>query len=609
MAFDIVKFCHNRFCLRSYFAELFARVFGKLFASFLGGLFALFTTIMPANAVALDDPRLKILSDADVLLYQDIFDLQEAGNIKTAAKIIPDVDNPLLMGHVLSQKYLHPTAWRSSFKELSNWLSHYNDHPAASRISWLAKKRKPANAKMPKAPKKGYLNGIGHSDLHSYRARIPQSSAGRISPRQTRAIASKVRRFIRSRAPTAGNAYLSEPSTLRYLTKIEEGQLRGEIAHAYFIFGLDQKAIRAARHAIGAGRQKAWMGYWAGGLAAWRDSQYPLAKSFFITLAEIEDAPAPLRAGAAYWSYRAFMRDGDVPLALSYLDIALSYPTTYYGVMAMQLTGQTNLVDFSLPEAQEDLLGWLLRQKGGRRALAMLQLGNYYEASREIRYLYKEMPERLRKELISFAVAQGMADLAFRVSDYHKYETGEEILGGLYPRLALDTELYVDEALVFAIIRKESGFSAGAKSRAKAAGMMQIMPATAAFITKNRKLRTTERHKLYDPNFNIQLGQQYIQHLLDEPVVDNNLAKMLAAYNGGPGNLNKWLKGMKHKDDMMLFVESLPARETRIYVKAVLTNLWMYRTQFDQKTPALRAHVTDHSAVDTRLLVSKATAE
>ena len=106
--------------------------------------------------------------------------------------------------------------------------------------------------------------------------------------------------------------------------------------------------------------------------------------------------------------------------------------------------------------------------------------------------------------MIGFAVENGMADLAFRVADYHRFETGEEILGGLFPKLSLTTDYVVDEALVYAIIRKESGFSAGAKSRAKTAGMMQIMPATAAFITKDRSLRTTKRYKLYDPSYNIQ---------------------------------------------------------------------------------------------------------
>ena len=60
-------------------------------------------------------------------------------------------------------------------------------------------------------------------------------------------------------------------------------------------------------------------------------------------------------------------------------------------------------------------------------------------------------------------------------------------------------------------------------------------------------------------------------------MIDNNIAKMLAAYNGG-SVLNKWLKKMNRGGDMMMFIESIPARETRIYVKAVLSNLWMYQT-------------------------------
>ena len=168
-----------------------------------------------------------------------------------------------------------------------------------------------------------------------------------------------------------------------------------------------------------------------------------------------------MRAGAAYWSYRSFMKEGNASVALSYLDIALNYPTGFYGVMAMQITGQTNHLDSSRQRRKMICLAGCCAQ---RVALAMLQVGNHYEASREIRYLYDEMPEALRRELIGFAVDNGMADLAFRVSDYHRYQTGEEILGGLYPRLNLATDLYVDEALVFAIIRKESGFSLARKA-------------------------------------------------------------------------------------------------------------------------------------------------
>ena len=70
------------------------------------------------SGFAKGDERYQILSEDDVTLYQDIFELQDAGLLKQASKLINQLDNPILMGHVLSQKYLHPTAWRSSFKEL-----------------------------------------------------------------------------------------------------------------------------------------------------------------------------------------------------------------------------------------------------------------------------------------------------------------------------------------------------------------------------------------------------------------------------------------------------------------------------------------------------------
>ena len=122
------------------------------------------------------------LSDADVARYQQIFDLQLQKKWKEADKLISKLENDLLLGRVLSQRYLHPTGWRSTYKQLRGWLNKYNDHPAASRISWLAKKRRPANAKTAKDPKKGYLNGYGRSGIGSSYVIIPASNKGRAAP-------------------------------------------------------------------------------------------------------------------------------------------------------------------------------------------------------------------------------------------------------------------------------------------------------------------------------------------------------------------------------------------------------------------------------------------
>lgn len=189
-----------------------------------------------------------------------------------------------------------------------------------------------------------------------------------------------------------------------------------------------------------------------------------------------------------------------------------------------------------------------------------------------------------------------MPSLAFRLADLHRRDTGVEYLGALYPVLDPIFDYQIDQALVHAIIRKESGFYPLARSRAKAAGLMQLMPATAAFISNDRRYRSSWKHRLHNPHINLKLGQDYISHLLNEPVVENNLIKLLAAYNGGPGNLNKWIRKVDHDNDIFTLLESLPARETRNYVKGVIAYLYIYRLRLGQPAPELRMLLAGRNA-------------
>ena len=529
------------------------------------------------------------LSYFDVELYQRLFTLQDNGRMKQAIRESVRLEDRLLMGHLLSKRYLHPTAWRSTYKQLSSWLNLYNDHPDASRIYWLAKRRRPANAKAPTPPKPDYLNGFGLISKNEYRPNIPAFSSGRASPRKTRQIAREVRRAIRRGWPTGALRVVNDEGNRRYLTKTEEGQLRGEIAHAYFIFGLDQKAIREARFAIGAGREGAHMGYWAGGLAAWRSGQIELAGEFFRALADQEDLFADLRSAAAFWAQRVALRQGRPQEAARYLEISATVLDSFYGVISRQAAGQHIDISFDLPPTAPGFIDWLSSQPGGMRMFALIQIGRIDDAERELRYLWSDIPDNMRPTALRFAVDQGMAGLAYRAGALMRKNEGSTWYGALYPIPKTQAEFDVDEALVWAISRQESGFNPRAKSRARAAGLMQIMPATASFIMRKRSYRTSERHLLLDPELNLQIGQRYIRHLLEEPIIDGSLVRLLAAYNGGPGNLNKWLRKVDHQDDPLLLIESIPSRETRSYVKSVITNLAMYRQRFDQPAPTLRA--------------------
>ncbi|MGB2437384.1 MAG: lytic transglycosylase domain-containing protein, partial [Candidatus Puniceispirillales bacterium] len=112
----------------------------------LPAIMLLMVPVMAAADIVLPQP----LSAADIDRYQQIFALQQDKKWKQADKIIKTLDNDLLMGRVLSQRYLHPTGWRSTYTELKNWMAEYHDHPSATRIYRLAKKRRPANYKHPK---------------------------------------------------------------------------------------------------------------------------------------------------------------------------------------------------------------------------------------------------------------------------------------------------------------------------------------------------------------------------------------------------------------------------------------------------------------------------
>jgi len=130
------------------------------------------------------------LARADVARYRDIFRLQAQGDLAAADRLIARLGNPLLLGHVLWQRYMHPTAHRSSYAELAAWLGLYADHPGADRIYRLALRRQPAGAAPPAPPVPGYLGGSGQGgselvrvNYRSARTRSRIASAARTAAR------------------------------------------------------------------------------------------------------------------------------------------------------------------------------------------------------------------------------------------------------------------------------------------------------------------------------------------------------------------------------------------------------------------------------------------
>jgi soluble lytic murein transglycosylase-like protein len=149
----------------------------------------------------------------------------------------------------------------------------------------------------------------------------------------------------------------------------------------------------------------------------------------------------------------------------------------------------------------------------------------------------------------------------------------------------------IDRALMHAIIRQESRFNAGAENKSSGAtGLMQIMPTTANHVADTDIFTDKEgKNLLKTAEVNLDLGQQYVEELLNNQLVGQDLLSLAIAYNAGPGTLSRWKSERPEIDDPLLFIETIPYAETRTYVERVLCNYWIYRMKFDQSNESMMA--------------------
>ena len=131
----------------------------------------------------------------------------------------------------------------------------------------------------------------------------------------------------------------------------------------------------------------------------------------------------------------------------------------------------------------------------------------------------------------------------------------------------------VEPSLAWAIMRRESAFAPEVTSSADARGLMQIIPPTARSIALELKVPPADDAELYSPEWNIRLGTWYLRALtarLHHPTL------VAAAYNGGPGSVARWAKE-RGEEQLDQWVEEIPFKETRGYVKQVTCDLFIYR--------------------------------
>ena len=448
-----------------------------------------------------------LLGGDDIALYRAAFEAQRAARWSEADARMARLQDRLLLGHVLADRYLH-ARYRSSYDELRQWLEEYADLPQAERIYKLARSRQPAGAKAPSQPVEGYLGGNGQELARDPRAEQP--------------------RLV-----------------------------------------LEQ------------------------GLQAWRRADFNGAALKFAQLANDGNADQADAAAAAFWAARAHLRAGRPQHVGRFLRVAANTGDPFYGRLAQVMLGRSPSFEWQELGMRGEMLDLLARYPGSRRAVGLAQVQQLELAEDEIRKLAANARVELSYALAALAAEVGLPAAQMRVALQMRQLDGRRHDGALYPIPEWQPVggFRVDRALVYAVIRAESGFDVDAKSPRGAMGVMQVMPDTAAFVAKRHKVAYNGPETLLEPDVNMQVGQIWLRRLATTKTIDNSLIHLVTAYNAGESRLRSWLDGPLKKvaDDPLLFIESVPISETRAYVKKVMGNLWAYRARLNTDSPELKA--------------------
>ncbi len=450
------------------------------------------TAALPGDDVQVNGADLpKPLDAVNADRYRHIFRLQEAGDFRGADKIIAELTDSSLLGHVLAERYLSAT-YISKPKELSDWLRHYDTLADARAIYQLAQAKGATNLTEPK----GSVVRVGSPD-ESYNDRDAN---------------------------------------------------------------------------------------WLVGLEHWRRGAFAKAAAAFAKDAEDPDNNAWDKAKSAFWTARAHLRAKHPEKVSVYLRKAAKHPLTFYGQLASRALGITPEMDWTAPKFTKAHGQLLLGTRSGKRALALIQVGEFRAAEKELLLLESKAKDKVDGALFAIADMARMPSLALKLGAMERLYADSVIPAALFPMPRWEPKggFIIDRALLYAIMRQESGFNPLAVSGSGALGLMQIMPDTG-------KRLGYDKAQLKDPRLAIAAGQKYIAKLLRNGLVKNDIILMAVAYNAGAGNLQKWKNVPGAMDDPLLFLETLPSKETRQFTKRILAAYWVYQQRLNHESPTLKA--------------------
>lgn len=316
---------------------------------------------------------------------------------------------------------------------------------------------------------------------------------------------------------------------------------------------------------------------WEGAWCRYLGGEYALAADAFKTLLNDDG----VREKALYWLARSLGNLGNPDAAGWYRTLLDEYPAGFYAAWYRE---QNGIKDQRDTLGRRNALAELPLLPGFDKPRFLASVGMIEEARSELAAARKKMGdkaslfpglERLYLEMGDY----GSAIALFQQNRQLKWDsTTLPLWAAGYPLAYGDvigqqaTSNDLSESLIYALIRAESGFSPAVRSHAGAIGLMQLMPGTAKAVAREKGVFNPLR--LTAPELNVRLGTKHLRDLLKG--FDGDTIYAIAAYNAGKSAVDRWRRNLKglNKDE---FIESIPYRETRDYVKKVFSSAATYR--------------------------------
>ncbi|MHC3126970.1 transglycosylase [Brevundimonas sp. GN22] len=490
------------------------------------------------------------LSSADRLTYTTAFDALRRGDLETARASAQRVQDRILLGQLEFERLFHANHV-ATYDELVIWLQNFSDLPMAERVYSLAMRRLPDGVTPPPRPG-GFLTRTWDSVTRAGQSSIDPSRAARVM---------------------LNNDDLQGA----YDTGIELGD------------------------------------WWTSAMAAWRMSRFNDA---YVAFQHVLDDPTEdpwVRAGAAYWASRAAAQTSRQDRVQPLLQQAARWPATFYGQIALHQLGQELVINNTGPRSyyavnrsagggetapQVDgraLNAFVHQDETARRTLALYEVGRRSDAAEAAR-------EGLRRsrDLQARQMWAGLYNLVAPGRAAERAASSVDVADYPMPTLFPEGGYTVDQALVYALIRKESAFDPGVRSGAGAYGLMQVMPSTAAYMTGDQSY-TRQPQRLLDPSHNMKLGQDYLNRLMSIESFGGDILKTVASYNAGPGPMIAAMRKLGTDADPLLLIETIDVPQARDYVEKVVAAYWIYKRLMGGPLNTLDAVVSGARAIPVSL--------